>query len=200
MSKMTDYHPQQDESPRERGRESPRERDYESPREHDESPREHDYESPRDVFTNDHDAVVLVPGPINRNKVAPITRFRDKVSELLRQQGLARYISVFKQHNISEDILHLITEKDLRSMNITAVGDIKRLTSTVVGMPPPEPDEPVVAQPVYSGEDQYSDKGRRASSDQYSDMERRASQKDVSSNNVVTPLTLLALTLLVLTL
>lgn len=56
---------------------------------------------------------------------------QDEVSELLRANELEKYIPLFEKHNISSDVLHLIAENDLHSMGVTALGDIKRLSSAI---------------------------------------------------------------------
>ena len=80
---------------------------------------------------------------------------QDEVSELLRANELEKYIPLFQKHNISSDVLHLIAENDLHSMGITALGDIKRLSSAISralrsGLPrfPPRSPERPTAPPT----------------------------------------------------
>ena len=55
----------------------------------------------------------------------------ENISTILREHGLGAYIPVFKKQNISCDILHLLTDDDLRSMGVTSLGDFKRFSNMI---------------------------------------------------------------------
>ena len=53
----------------------------------------------------------------------------ESIEDILREHHLEKYIPVFKKHEITSDILHLLTEDDIRAMDISILGDIKRISN-----------------------------------------------------------------------
>ena len=63
-----------------------------------------------------------------------MTSFPDQthlVERWLQNLGLARYVPVFKKHEVDWDTLPELTEADLLSMQIEAVGSRRKLLSAI---------------------------------------------------------------------
>ena len=59
---------------------------------------------------------------------------RVDIGAWLRQQGLERYESAFRENNIDSEILPRLTAEDLKDIGVTLVGDRRRLLEAAAAL------------------------------------------------------------------